>query len=241
MKINLRYCFAAILCLLAPWATPAFAQGTAFTYQGRLNFGGNPANGNYDLNFTLFNVSSGAGQVGNTYFTPNTAVSNGLFTVALDFGASFPGADRWLELAVRTHGTGSSFTTLAPRQQITPTPMAIFAGTAANATAAGSVAANAVGASGIQDGVITAAKLAPGQVVKTLNGLADNLSLSAGANVTLTTNGNSLQISSAGGIGSSTNSEAKTGYHDWRVESSWDQRRGGLWFANPPDAQPLRF
>jgi hypothetical protein len=200
MKSKILSCLSAIICLLAGGATPAFAQGTAFTYQGRLNSGGNPANGNYDLNFTLFNVSSGAGQVGSTYFTPNTSVSNGLFTVALDFGTNFPGADRWIEIAVRTHGTGSSYTTLAPRQQITPTPMAIFAGTAANAAAASSVSANAVTSAGIQDGVITAAKLAAGQVVKTLNGLADNVTLSAGTNVTLTTSGNTLTIAS-GGVG----------------------------------------
>jgi hypothetical protein len=32
----------------------AHAQGTAFTYQGRLNCSGNPVNGSYDLEFTLF-------------------------------------------------------------------------------------------------------------------------------------------------------------------------------------------
>src|ERR1041385_4248258 len=33
------------------------AQGTAFTYQGRLDNNGAPANGSYDLQFILFNVS----------------------------------------------------------------------------------------------------------------------------------------------------------------------------------------
>ena len=33
-----------------------FAQGTAFTYQGRLNVGTNGANGVYDLRFALFDA-----------------------------------------------------------------------------------------------------------------------------------------------------------------------------------------
>jgi hypothetical protein len=50
-----------------------------------------------------------------------------LFTVTLDFGAAaFPGFDRWLEISVRTNGSGS-FATLSPRQALTPTPYAITA------------------------------------------------------------------------------------------------------------------
>src|SRR5450755_966192 len=102
------------------------AQGTAFTYQGRLNDGANPANGSYDLTFALFSVNSGAGQVGSALTNTATAVSNGLFTVTLDFGNQFPGASRWLELSVCTNGAGS-FITLNPRQPITATPYAITA------------------------------------------------------------------------------------------------------------------
>ena len=108
----------------------AHAQGTAFTYQGRLNSSGTPVNGSYDLSFALFSVSSGAGQVGNTVTNIATLVSNGLFTATLDFGANFPGAARWLEIAVRANG-GTSFATLTPRQALTATPYAITAGTAA--------------------------------------------------------------------------------------------------------------
>src|SRR5664280_1519190 len=106
------------------------AQGTAFTYQGRLNSSGSPANGSYDLTFALFSVSSGTGQVGNTVTNTATLVSNGLFTATLDFGANFPGAARWLEISVRTNA-GASFAMLVPRQPLTATPYAITAGTAA--------------------------------------------------------------------------------------------------------------
>ena len=37
----------------------ALGQGTAFTYQGRLNDGGNPAHGAYDFRFKLFQDPDG--------------------------------------------------------------------------------------------------------------------------------------------------------------------------------------
>jgi len=102
------------------------AQTTAFTYQGALNDHGVPANGSYDLTFTLCTNSTGPGQIGSSVTNLSVPVSSGLFTVALDFGASFPGADRWLEIAVRTNG-GSGYVILTPRQKLTPAPYAITA------------------------------------------------------------------------------------------------------------------
>ncbi len=104
-----------------------FAQGTAFTYQGRLDDNGSPARGSYDFTFALFSTSSGVGEVGVAITNTATAVSNGLFVVTLDFGANFPGAERWLEIAVRTNGAGP-FSTLTPRQPILAAPYAITAG-----------------------------------------------------------------------------------------------------------------
>jgi trimeric autotransporter adhesin len=121
-KYLLTVCF---IILHSSFILSTHAQGTAFTYQGRLNDGANVANGSYDLSFALFNVVSGAGQVGNTLTNSTIGVSNGLFTVTLDFGNQFPGADRWLEIGVRTNG--GTFTTLSPRQKLTPTPYAITA------------------------------------------------------------------------------------------------------------------
>src|SRR5438874_749482 len=115
MKIKNLSFIGVALCILCTIANSVFAQGTAFTYQGRLNSGANPADGSYDLTFALFTASSGAGQVGSTLTNTAVTVSNGLFTVALDFGANFPGADRWLQIGVRTNG-GDAFTTLTPRQ-----------------------------------------------------------------------------------------------------------------------------
>jgi hypothetical protein len=103
------------------------AQGTAFTYQGRLNNGTNPATGLYNFEFSLFTAPSGGSQVGSTVTTSGIGVTNGLFTVPIDFGSgAFTGATNWLQIGVETNGL-SSFTALTPRQELTPTPYAIFA------------------------------------------------------------------------------------------------------------------
>ena len=130
------------------------AQGTAFTYQGRLNDGANPATGTYDLRFTLFDSTNLPGVVVAGPFTNSaTGVANGLFTVTLDFGsAGFDGSPRWLEIAARTNlGGNGVFIALNPRQRLTSTPYAIRA-------------ANAGLASGMAPGSVTAAMLAPGAV-----------------------------------------------------------------------------
>jgi len=123
---NRQFFLTALLALLG--ATAIFAQGTSFTYQGRLNDGTGPATGNYDLTFALFNASSNGSQLGGTITNTATAVTNGLFIVTLDLGANFPGADRWLELGVRPTGS-TNFTLLAPRQKITAASAASLSGT----------------------------------------------------------------------------------------------------------------
>src|SRR5437867_1624797 len=125
---------ATVLALLLA-ATSAFAQASSFTYQGRLTDGGMAANGNYDLQFVLFDSLSGGAQVGSTQTLNTVAVSNGVFTVSLDFGANaFTCASRFLEISARP--TGGSFTLLTPRQQVTSTPYAIRSANASSADTA---------------------------------------------------------------------------------------------------------
>jgi hypothetical protein len=124
MKIRLSLLFI-VLALFAGVHQIA-AQGTAFTYQGLLNNAGGAANGTYDLTFKLWSASSGGSQVGSTLTVSGVGVTNGLFTEILDFGGVFNGSSYWLELGVRTNGA-ASFSTLAPRQELTPTPYAITA------------------------------------------------------------------------------------------------------------------
>jgi len=80
--------------------------------------------------------------------TNGVMVSNGLFTVQIDFGpAMFTGAANWLQIGVETN-LANGFTTLAPRQQLTPSPYAIFA---------------------------ESAGIASGTVVRSLNGFSDTV------------------------------------------------------------------
>lgn len=75
---------------------------TAFTYQGLLADGGLPANGQYDMQFTLTD------ELGVTVAGPicldNVDCVDGLFTASLDFGALFDGAARELAIGVRAGG-----------------------------------------------------------------------------------------------------------------------------------------
>ena len=137
--------------------------GTAFTYQGRLKSAGQPANGNYDLRFTLYDAASGSGQVGSPVTNAPVIVTNGNFTVSLDFGAVFSGEARWLEIGVRTNGSSSPYGTLSPRQPLTPTPYALYApsaGLAATATTAGTANNLAGNLSGDVTGTQTATVVA---------------------------------------------------------------------------------
>ncbi len=118
------HCLFAVLALLAG-IYQVDAQGTAFTYQGRLNMNGSAANGNYEFEFVLYPTNQSGFPVG-PVSSPNAAVSNGLFIVTLDLGDIFTGTNYWLDVYVRTNGA-ASFTELSPRQPITPTPYAVFA------------------------------------------------------------------------------------------------------------------
>lgn len=129
-------------------STNLLAQSTSFTYQGRLTDGGTPANGTYDLQFQLVDGGGNPQGAPNPNTITGVLVTNGVFTVTLDFGANgFPGADRFLQISVK-HPADLSYTVLAPQQQITGAPYALrslsasSADTAGNATALGGVAAN---------------------------------------------------------------------------------------------------
>jgi hypothetical protein len=102
------------------------ALGTAFTYQGRLTDGGDLTNGTYDFEFKLYDAASGGGQVGSTITKDDVTVTDGLFTVELDFGSgAFTGDARWLEIGVRAGNSTGAYTTLTPRQPLTPAPYAL--------------------------------------------------------------------------------------------------------------------
>jgi hypothetical protein len=137
----------AVLLAALVLALPALAiaQSTQFTYQGSLRNGATQANGAFDFQFKLFDTAAvGSGtQQGSTLTNSNITVAGGVFTVQLDFGACatcFNGEDRFLEIAVKPTN-GATFTTLSPRQPITPTPYAMRS---LNATAADGLSVSCV-------------------------------------------------------------------------------------------------
>ena len=148
MKTKLHY-FCILLALFAG-IHQAAAQGTAFTYQGRLNSNGSPANGGYDMIFALFATNTSGVAIAGPVTNSAVLVTNGLFTTTVDFGNVFTGSSNWLEIAVSTNGA-NSFSTLAPRQQLTPVPYAVTAANLSGAVAAAQLPASVItnGASGV--------------------------------------------------------------------------------------------
>lgn len=102
--------------------------GTAFAYQGSLANSLGPVTGNCDLRLTLYGQASGGAAVAGPVTLNRISVQNGLFSVQVDFGpGAFTGDSRWLEAAVRCPAGQGTFTTLTPRQPITPVPYALYA------------------------------------------------------------------------------------------------------------------
>ncbi|OAI41578.1 hypothetical protein AYO38_00665 [bacterium SCGC AG-212-C10] len=130
---------------VTPSANTPLASG--FTYQGRLEASAADANGPYDFQFALFDQAVGGIQAGSTITANDLAVTDGLFSIVLDFGASaFTGSERYLDIRVRAGASNGAYEPLG-RQRLTATPYALYATTATTATTASS--ANSVPWSGI--------------------------------------------------------------------------------------------
>jgi trimeric autotransporter adhesin len=128
---SLALIFCALFAIHCQLST-SYAQGTAFTYQGRLNNNGILANGNYDVTFALFNTNVPGGAIFGPVTNNAVAVTDGLFTTMIDFGAGvFTGTNYVLEIGVRTNGSAAPFSTLTPRQTLSPVPYALYAMTPA--------------------------------------------------------------------------------------------------------------
>jgi len=132
------YGFGLIIGLVLALQSVA-AQTNEFTYQGRLLDNSLPPTASYDFEFSLWDALANGTQQGATLTfdgaggnPPSVQVTNGIFTVRLNFGAQFSGAARFLQIAVRPAG-GGAYTTLAPRQPITSSPYSIKSATSTSA------------------------------------------------------------------------------------------------------------
>jgi len=127
--------YVLVTAAIAACACSVHAQNS-FTYQGTLEDAGAPANGAYDMFFSLWadaTVGAPDTQIGSVFTSSATTVTDGLFSVNLNLGdAAFQSQDPlYLQIEVRLNGD-TTFTTLTPRQQIVHTPRAIHAEHAAS-------------------------------------------------------------------------------------------------------------
>jgi hypothetical protein len=160
----------------------AAPPGTAFSYQGQLSDRGQLATTRYDLRFSLYTAATGGARAGNIVTNESVPVSNGLFATTVDFGLNgFTDAECWMEIGVRGAGGSNAFTTLEPRQLLTPVPYALYA------TEAGS----------LPDGAVSGAALQDGSVVRSINGLRDDFRIVGGDGMMVDTKGGSIVITAA--------------------------------------------
>ena len=110
---------------------------TAFTYRGHLT-DPVPPDGSYDLQFALYDLGTAGTQLAVAQTIAAVPVTNGGFTVRLDFGAQpfVSGQARYLEIAMRPAGQTGDLTTIVPRQEFAAAPYAIRSQSAATADSA---------------------------------------------------------------------------------------------------------
>ena len=103
--------------------SPEAAVDTAFTYQGRLKNASGPMNGKCDVKFDLYNASTGGAPL-KTETKTNVIVSDGYFSVSLDFGNdAFEGDARWMGISVACP-TGGTLAPLTGRVALNAAPYA---------------------------------------------------------------------------------------------------------------------
>ncbi|MBO9664805.1 hypothetical protein [Dokdonella sp.] len=148
----------ALLASALSIATAAAAEPQLpdFTYQGRLQRNGAPANGAFDLSFALFDAVSGGNQVGVAVDEPDYPVEDGLFTVSLAFPGVFDGTQLWLQVSVEG-------VPMQPRQPIATTPVAQYTLSGAIGPAGGDLSGTFPNPA-IASGAVTSAKIASGAV-----------------------------------------------------------------------------
>lgn len=175
---------AALSCLIVTGA--ALAQSTPqlpdFTYQGRLQQSGAPANGNFDLSFALFDQATGGNQVGVTITQLDFPVTDGIFNVSLSFPGAFTGTQLYLQVTVEG-------TPLLPRQAVSTAPVSQFSLSGSiSGPAGGALTGNypnpelglsVVGTTNLATGAVTNAKLAADSVTSSriFNGAVSTVDL----------------------------------------------------------------
>ena len=101
----------------------AVALKSTFSYQGVLEDGTGPITDTCDLEFKLWDDPTAGSQIPPTVTKTGVPVTDGLFTVNLDFGGGvFAGDARWLGIDVRCPAGSGGYEALSPRQPLSPAP-----------------------------------------------------------------------------------------------------------------------
>ena len=96
--------FAVVSVQALPNGARQSTLGSGFTYQGELAASGLTITDDCSMAFRLYDQAQDGAQVGSA-ITTTVPISNGLFTVNLDFGAHiFAGDARWLSIQVQCPG-----------------------------------------------------------------------------------------------------------------------------------------
>ncbi|MFK7956941.1 MAG: type VI secretion system Vgr family protein [Lysobacterales bacterium] len=154
-KLRLLRGIALAFLVLASFATAA-PVGTTFDYQGAIARSGEPADGEFEMEFRLYSSSTSDFELATPELFSQVIISNGHFQVPLDFGAlPFDGEEAWLEISLKAVGSPGPLTILSPRQPIRAIPYALHAR---------SVQADAIGGGNVVDGSIETQDLADSAV-----------------------------------------------------------------------------
>jgi len=236
-----------LFSLLALLAIPAIAFGQpprTLSYQGVLTdtLGTPKQDGTYTFTFRLYEGSSGGTAIWTEQKT--LQVKRGLFSTLLGDQVVIGNAIRfdrpyWLgiqlaadpEMVPRIEMSSVGYSRRAEKADTATyalsAPAQLFVD---SARVAATIPDGAVTTNKIANNAVTSGKIASAQVVKSINTLKDDVTLAAGANVTITPSGSTLTIAASGGGGgnvSGTGAASQVPF--WTGTSSISGDNGLVW------------